>query len=173
MVGQVPANVVGVSAIEPPAFYGKLPGHGDFVGRGLTSAQEAAIDSWLAAWIGATRASWEGGFEKRYREAQPWLFGGGRLTAIAIPSSDRIGRLFPLLAAARAGVPLQSLYDTAVAAIAEAWTGDRLFAALDELVADEAGVDDAPGWLVPDAKKCTMPHPLRGAGGETIGAMLA
>lgn len=173
MVDQVSANAVEVSAIEPPAFYGKLPGHGDFVGRGLTGAQEAAIDRWLAEWVGEARTNWKDDFELRYRDAQPWLFGGDRLTAVAIPSSDRVGRLFPLLAAARAGVPLQALYDTVVEAIAEGWRGEQLLAALDALVVDEAGTDGAPGWIVPDAKKCTMPHPLEAPGGEAIGAMLA
>lgn len=173
MVDQVPANAVEVAAIEPPAFYGKLPGHGDFVGRGLNRAQEATIDRWLGGWMSEARTKWSDEFEERYRVAQPWLFGGDRLRAIAIPSSDRIGRLFPLLAAARAGVPLQSLYDTVVGAIAEAWSGERLLVALDELDVDEAGLDWGAGWFVPDAKRDTMPHPLSGTGGGTIGAMLA
>ena len=161
-----------VSAIDPPAFYGKLPGHGDFVARGLTGEQEAAIDRWLAEWIEAAREEWGAHFEERYRDAQPWLYGGERLSAVAIPSADRVGRLFPLLAATQAGADLQALYDTVVAAIGEGWAGDRLISALGDLVAEDAP-GAAPGWFVPDENAFTMPHPLAGARGETLGAMLA
>jgi type VI secretion system protein ImpM len=164
---------VTVSAIDPPAFYGKLPGHGDFVGRGLTGEQEAALDRWLAGWLAAAREEWGAEFDERYRDAQPWLYGGERLSAVAIPSADRVGRLFPLLAAAHAGVDLQTLYDTVVAAIGEAWSGDHLIEALGGLVPE--GGDDAPppGWFVPDENEPAMPDPLGGTGAETIGAMLA
>ncbi|ANY19389.1 hypothetical protein A6F68_00863 [Tsuneonella dongtanensis] len=168
----MPADALGVGEIEPPAFYGKLPGHGDFVGRGLTAGQEKAIDRWLAAWMGRARAEWADDFDARYREAQPWLFGGERLAAIAIPSSDRVGRLFPLLAAVGANVPLQQLYDTIVEAIAEGWDGDRLLTALCGL-GDDTVSQDPSGWFVPDELQPAMPYPLDGSAEVTVGALLA
>lgn len=166
MVDQVSADALGVPPIEPPAFYGKLPGHGDFVGRGLTGQQERAIDRWLAAWLAAARADWADDFEANYRDAQPWLFAGERLSAVAIPSADRVGRLFPLLAAARAGVPIQQLYDTVIAALTDGWDGDRL---QQEMAGMAAERDHEPGtgeWFVPDSNECAMPHPLASDGAE-------
>ena len=173
MVDQVPANTVEVPAIAPPAFYGKIPGHGDFVGRGLSAEQEAAIDRWLAGWIAVAREEWAGTFESSYRDAQPWLFAGPRLSAIAIPSADRVGRLFPLLAAVEAGVPVQGLYDTVVAAIAESWDGDRLLTALGNLPAGDADALSDAGWFLPDEDARAMPHPLAGGGATVAQEMLA
>lgn len=168
----MPADTVTASIIASPAFYGKLPGHGDFVSRGLTAEQETAIDRWLAGWLAAAREEWGDRFEERYRNAQPWIYGGERISAVAIPSADRVGRLFPLLAAGRPGTAAQALYDTVVSAIEGAWTGDRLLAALGDLPAGQ-GEGAALGWFVPDENETTMPHPLDGSGGEAIGAMLS
>ena len=168
MVDQVPADALGVERIEPPAFYGKLPGHGDFVGRGLSGRQEQAIDRWLAAWLAAARAEWSEAFEANYRSAQPWLLANERLTAVAIPSADRVGRLFPLLAAAEAGVEMQALYDTIVGAIAEGWDGDRLHQALGDVPAQDTGAGGAAAWFVPDEDQCAMPHPTGCAGAEGL-----
>jgi len=168
----MPANAV-VDAIEPPAFYGKLPAHGDFVGRGLSAAQELAIDRWLAGWIAAARSEWEDEFAENYRTAQPWLFGGERVSAIAIPSADRVGRLFPLLATVPAAVELQALYDTVVTGIGKVWDGDQLFTALGEMVGETDAEAEARGWFVPDAERCAMPHPLKAMDSGAVGAMLA
>jgi type VI secretion system ImpM family protein len=155
-----------VRPIDPPAFYGKLPGHGDFVSRGLAARQEKAIDRWLAGWLGAARAQWAGDFEANYRDAQPWLFSGDRLSAVAIPSADRVGRLFPLLAAAQARAPMQQLYDTVIAAMVECWDGDRLHRALGEIAGGNGSASEPDEWSLPDAGETAMPHPAAFGGAD-------
>ncbi len=161
----MPADAVAPPPIEPPAFYGKLPGHGDFVGRGLSGRQEQAIDRWLAGWLAGAQSDWGEDFADHYRDAQPWLFAGKRLSAVAIPSADRVGRLFPLIAAVRAGVPMQTLYDTVIAALEDAWDGDRLQHALGEMTSTtgDPPSEQARGmaeWFVPDLAERAMPHPF-------------
>lgn len=163
-----------VDVIEPPAFYGKLPGHGDFVGRGLSGGQEAVIDRWLSGWLAAAREEWGEAFDSNYRAAQPWLFAGERLSAIAIPSTDRVGREFPLLAAMDAAAgSLQLLYDTVVTGIAEAWDGDRLLTQLGTIAPSDDAIGEPVGWFVPDADERAMPHPSAQGGEDAIGALLA
>lgn len=76
------------------AFFGKLPGQGDFVTRGLPSGLRNPLDRWLTAHLAA-----------RARSPESWPPGGLRatlniartsLSALILPSRDRAGRAFPL-----------------------------------------------------------------------------
>lgn len=71
-------------------FWGKLPGCGDFVARGLPDAFRGCWDHWASRHL-AGREGWpDGGL--RLRIAVP-----GRVAAgLVLPSRDRIGRRFPL-----------------------------------------------------------------------------
>lgn len=145
-------------AFEPPAYYGKLPAHGDFISRGFSAEQGRVIDLWLVEWIERARTHWGDEFDQNYRVSQPWLFEGASVTGISIPSLDRVGRLFPMFALVHTSVRLQSLYDKAVAAISEGWNGDRFQTELGKLDCVEL-TNDVAGWLVPDEGKTALPHP--------------
>ncbi len=152
-------------ALAGPAFYGKIPAHGDFISRGLTRRHVSEIDNWLTEWFENAKTGWGVSFDDNYRASQPWLFAGSVSTAVLIPSFDRVERLFPLFAMIGAGARLQHLYDIVLSVIAEQRTGDQLFECL-------VGIDcpspnpDTEGWVLPDQKELSMPHPFSGENTE-------
>lgn len=84
--------------------FGKLPAMGDFVSRGLSADDARRIDDWLARGMLALQASSEQWMD-RYLVNPVWqcLIPAGRLCGAAcavalMPSVDRVGRYFPLLA---------------------------------------------------------------------------
>lgn len=139
--------------------YGKLPGHGDFVSRGLERSREAALDETLARSVEQARHEWGLEFGETYASAQPWLFAAAAGTAIVIPSADKVGRLFPLYAATGARVVLQDLYDTVVEAIAAPQDADSLFEALENLEAYEGDACSEPEgqWFCIDEEAPRLP----------------
>lgn len=90
------------TSASPPGLFGKLPGHGDFISRGLSPALCDGLDRLLQAALGsalregATRQSLEHsavGFSLHLRPgtvAETGFFG------CIVPSCDRVGRFFPL-----------------------------------------------------------------------------
>ncbi|TDG22174.1 type VI secretion system-associated protein TagF [Paraburkholderia silviterrae] len=82
-----------------PAWYGKLPGAGDFVGRRMPGALARTWEQWLSQGMAAGRARLEA-------HAPLWSFaipaGSGdgwvQLGCVA-PSCDRVGRRYPLVVA--------------------------------------------------------------------------
>lgn len=143
----------------PSYLYGKLPGHGDFISRGLERAREAALDAALTASVDRARQQWGEGFEDRYASAQPWLFLAQEGTAIIIPSADKVGRTFPLYAATQSRVVLQALYDATVNAIAGGQTADELFAAMEEApMRGDASSEEPEGrWFCIDESAPRLP----------------
>ncbi len=139
--------------------YGKLPGHGDFVSRGLERSREAALDETLARSVEQAREEWGPEFGETYASAQPWLFAAAAGTAIVIPSADKVGRLFPLYAATGHRVVLQHLYDTVVEAIAAPQGADDLFEALENLEIFDGGASSEPEgqWFCIDEKAPRLP----------------
>lgn len=84
--------------------FGKLPSHGDFVCRGMTGAEQAAWDDWLAEGLSAARANLGDRFDEAHGQAPAWNFVSGpgrfgegwRVGAFA-PSADSVGRRFMLV----------------------------------------------------------------------------
>ena len=125
-----------------PFLLGKLPAHGDFVSRGLASAERDAWDAWGAGALDSLRARAGAAFGAAHGQAPAWRFvtasrAGWRAGALA-PSVDGVGRRFLLLLgadgldAAVAGAAGLALADAAEAlafdAIAGSWDADRLLA---------------------------------------------
>lgn len=92
-------------------FWGKLPAHGDFIGRGLPQAWIQAWDGWLErglAW--AAQAHGMARLRRELAQAPTWCCvirpggaagarqagGPGTWCAVLAPSRDRVGRPFPL-----------------------------------------------------------------------------
>jgi type VI secretion system protein ImpM len=82
-----------------PAWYGKLPGAGDFVGRRMQGALARTWEQWLSQGMASGRANLDA-------QAPLWCFaipaGSGdgwvQLGCVA-PSHDRVGRRYPLVVA--------------------------------------------------------------------------
>ena len=84
--------------------FGKLPALGDFVARGLAGDDLRRIDDWLARGMLALQSS-SAQWLDSYLVSPVWqcLIPAGRLcsepcAAAVMPSVDRVGRYFPLLA---------------------------------------------------------------------------
>jgi type VI secretion system ImpM family protein len=86
-------------------WYGKLPWVGDFVGQGLP--WQRAWDEWLQRALPAAEAAWGGAtLRERVRGMAPWQLllpaaddQGLAWCGIVAGSTDRVGRIFPLLVA--------------------------------------------------------------------------
>ncbi|ATG94907.1 type VI secretion system-associated protein TagF [Paracidovorax citrulli] len=84
------------------AWFGKLPGQGDFVGRRMPRAMSGAWDEWLSHGLGHLRSTAHGDWERTFTQAPLWSFvaSGGKGAApscgVLAPSIDRVGRCYPL-----------------------------------------------------------------------------
>ncbi|WP_263143401.1 type VI secretion system-associated protein TagF [Pseudomonas sp. RIT-PI-AD] len=100
-------NLLGELAATPRfGFYGKMPAVGDFVVRGLPRAQVALVDHWLQEGLGTLQQT-EADWLQHYLIAPAWCFvlppgqwDEQALCGALIPSVDRVGRYFPLVALA-------------------------------------------------------------------------
>lgn len=142
--------------------FGKLPAHGDFIGRGLSPDLREQLDLWLSADLSRARARF-GDFDERYRLAPPWSFtdrdpagawSGGALCL----SVDAVGRRFPIMVAipaagpghadAVAGAALEFVFE----ALGHGWDAVQLHDALSAVggaEASEAPSEDVrPGWYI-------------------------
>lgn len=156
----MPADAVTLAGIEHPALFGKLPGHGDFVSRGVPGVWRDRLDQWLSDWLAAARAAQGEGFVEAYETAAPWLFEGPRAAAVLLPSMDAVGRHFPLLAVIGPDQSMQAVYDAMVDAVAAASDSDALRAALAALepgTPDEAATQ--PRWFLPEGAESLLPAP--------------
>lgn len=158
----MPKQALNKPYIAGPALYGKLPAHGDFVSRGLDRTQSSEIDKWLTQWLKIAKTEWTDEFNDNYRNAQPWLFSGEQLTAILMPSFDRVERLFPIFACIGRGAIIQDIYDAIFSGIADSQKVDDLLEALKAIECGEE-VSDAKGWFLPAPEEVAMPHPFFGA----------
>lgn len=154
-------------ALTMAGLYGKLPAHGDFVGRGFPHANEARIDAAMTAVTVAAREQWGDRFGENWDAAQPWLLAAPGRSAVLIPSVDAAGRRFPLCVAARTA-DIQQLYDATVDAIANASPADALFDRIGGLEQGEATPPGSPEsessalspeWFLPDPEQMALPHP--------------
>jgi type VI secretion system protein ImpM len=86
--------------------FGKLPGHGDFVHRGVDDAVRAVWDTWASTGITEAKAELGERFPDAHDRAPPWCFIAGpgalgdrwRVGALA-PSTDNAGRRFVFVTA--------------------------------------------------------------------------
>jgi len=69
---------------------GKLPGHGDFVARGVGSGERQQIDEWLAASMAAAREELGDKFEAAFDIAPPWRFAWRDTRWTAVRGSDLV-----------------------------------------------------------------------------------
>ncbi|WP_306392243.1 type VI secretion system-associated protein TagF [Telluria beijingensis] len=133
-----------------PGFFGKLPSHGDFVGRRLPSSMRDPFDAWLQRGIVASREALGAGWQAAWLSSPLWRFvlapglcGPEAWSGVMMPSMDRVGRCFPLvLAAPSMEAPTLSdclglhedwfvrLEEIALTALGEGASLDRLDAAL-------------------------------------------
>jgi type VI secretion system protein ImpM len=98
--------------------YGKHPAFGDFLTAGLSGVAQDRIEVWLNASLSTLKAAWGTAWEQGF-DASPtiafWL--GARVTGSAavrgamIPSQDKVGRRFPLLAGHEGPGPLPPAVD--------------------------------------------------------------
>lgn len=98
-----------IDALRPLAFgwYGKLPTRGDFVGRGLPRPWLRAWDDWLQRSLAdATQRLGAAALRRSLPDMPPWQCvvlpqerGQPAWCGVVAPSSDRVGRVFPLLLA--------------------------------------------------------------------------
>lgn len=122
-----------------PVLFGKLPGHGDFVSRGLANATVERLDAALSAGLDATRAALGDDFERVHGLAPPWRFvargeAGWRAGALAA-SADAAGRRYVVL------VGLDGL-DGAIAGALGANIAEHLEAVLYAAFAEELAADE-------------------------------
>lgn len=88
-------------------YYGKIPGHGDFIQHRLPRAFVEPWDEWLQAGMGGSRDRLGGDWLDIYLTSPAWRFvlpsgvcGDTPFAGVMIPSVDRVGRYFPFTLAA-------------------------------------------------------------------------
>ena len=103
---------VGVAAALPGhpqaiGCYGKLPSVGDFITRRLPPTFVQTWDRWLQAGMAGSRARLGDRWEELYLTFPVWRFaiapgslGATGWAGVMMPSTDRVGRCFPLTLAA-------------------------------------------------------------------------
>jgi type VI secretion system protein ImpM len=89
-----------------PGFFGKLPSRGDFVTRRLPREFIDAWDGWIQEALAASQARLGAQWLEVYLTSPVWCFvlsagtcGESAYTGVLIPSVDKVGRYFPLIAA--------------------------------------------------------------------------
>lgn len=94
-------------------YFGKIPGHGDFVSRGLPPALVEAWDGWLQDVVRDSQQQLGGQWLTHYLTSPVWRFaiapgvlGPEGLGGVLMPSVDRVGRYFPLMIGATGAPPL-------------------------------------------------------------------
>ena len=133
--------------------YGKLPSYGDFVQGGLPEEFVQALDAWLSRAIAGSRDRLGANWKEQYLVAPPWRFGldagiasDMSVAGVLIPSTDSVGRCFPLvLAAAGRGD-----------AVAFAYLDDPWFESI-EMLASRAVRDNMTKWDLLDALSEKVP----------------
>ena len=105
-----------VTRAIPPGLFGKMPGHGDFVRRGLASAFVSAWDQWLQQCIAGSRERLGSRWLEHYLVAPIWRFslspglcGSDGWCGVLMPSVDRTNRHFPLTLALTRNADLSPL----------------------------------------------------------------
>jgi type VI secretion system protein ImpM len=89
---------------QAPGFFGKLPSHGDFVGRRLPPQVRQCLDDWLQRVLVHSKAELGPAWLATWGSSPLWRFvigagvcGEQAWAGVMMPSADRVGRCFPLL----------------------------------------------------------------------------
>ena len=122
--------------------FGKLPAHGDFVRRGDPELV-GRLDAWLSGQLERLADDAGNDFDARLAGLPVWCFrlGDGLAGALAV-SHDKVGRIYPLVAAADAGAAVSIaavLVEARDLGLDADATGARLLAITDE-------ADLGEGW---------------------------
>lgn len=141
----------------PTGWYGKLASLGDFAHRRLPQPFVDAIDTWLSAGMEASRQQLGSEWLDVYLTGPVWRFAlapgvldGQWWFGVMMPSVDKVGRYFPLVAARTAAIAPES--GAAVDALA-AWYAHVGAAVLGTLHPQasvesfEAALASAPAWV--------------------------
>ncbi len=132
--------------------FGKLPAHGDFVARGITPEVQAEIDGWLAGEMSRARAVHGAAFDRLFDHAPVWRFAwvqsASTWSGAMSPSTDRIGRRFPVIAGVVGGGDQAALAceDKLYAALVEQWSVDDLHAGLKDIPVEGANAPASSRW---------------------------
>ncbi|MCL2714040.1 MAG: type VI secretion system-associated protein TagF [Alphaproteobacteria bacterium] len=103
-----------------PGFFGKVASQGDFVASRFDLGLRRLIDDWLQRAIEHSRHRLGVGWEEAFQAMPVWRFvltpgllGQSGFAGLMMPSSDRVGRPFPLLLAARLAAAPSQLHEAA------------------------------------------------------------
>lgn len=143
-------------------YFGKMPSRGDFVSHGLDAATRDAMDAWCQDVLPASQEALGAGWRAAWMEAPIWrfrlrpgLFGRNPIAGVWLPSTDRAGRLFPLILAVtgpsldRSGAVLDRLEQIGLAAIEHDLTPERMAGALTDasaVPADTLAATEGEWW---------------------------
>ncbi|WP_126283174.1 type VI secretion system-associated protein TagF [Burkholderia stagnalis] len=166
---------------EPPAWYGKIPGAGDFVNRRLPHTLAGWWERWLQQGMAAMRQRGADEIARYYTVAPVWNFlipaGAGAACVqpgCVAPSCDRVGRYYPVLVTLPmhaadywSGLPdaADAFYWQIGSALLDAIRHARapldLEAALAQvrLAPGDAGPDDAPALQAPSERPAAPAWP--------------
>lgn len=156
--------------------FGKLPGHGDFVARGMNDAERCWWDEQLSLAVARAMQLHGNQFAALYDRATTWCFhirhGETMLTGAIATSVDRVGRRFPLILAGTDNISAAACAATLQAARYSDWNADEVLSAL-------VGRTDAEnptmprGWWPAEAAPPTEPLIAWDSPVEALAAMLA
>lgn len=131
--------------------FGKMPAHGDFVGRGVGPHEGDNLDGWLISTMLDARDRIGARFDDLYDRAPPWRFATPEVAGVLVPSVDAVGRRYPLylgLTDAPAEVA-EACEDLVYRAFAGRWDADRLMTETDALAAiPGVPVREARWWTI-------------------------
>lgn len=126
-------------------FFGKMPATGDFVARDLPQGLKSELDRWLLLHVVPAGSDWPASGLRGLVD-----IAGRRILFLALPSCDRLGREYPLVAVT-AGADVER-------PAADRWCD----AILPALTAAQAGETDSAGL---QHALASAPPPHRGAAG--------
>lgn len=143
--------------VDRIGFFGKVPTNGDFISTGLGRTVQTELDNWLQSGLRASEHAHGAEWEPLFRAAPPWRFviersiwGRSTIAGVLLPSTDRVGRSFPLVIAAKLGSfndnPRLLCFD------------DTWFTAVEALAETSSARDFDIGGFVAGLKRLRLPH---------------
>ncbi|MQW89271.1 type VI secretion system-associated protein TagF [Sinorhizobium saheli] len=107
-MSQYRTSEIKAAEVDRIGFFGKLPTHGDFVATGIGQVLQRELDDWLQSGLRAGEERLGSGWRAVFHAMPPWrfivekgLWGPATVAGILLPSTDRVGRSFPLVIAAQ------------------------------------------------------------------------